>query len=92
MVRYPFYFINNTCPDCGAPNSIVKVNKYDKISKDDIYPLDHFHCTNCGKNFSIEWLSLYKEFDTPVVGDEYSKSEMVQNIINYANSKRRKVK
>jgi len=91
MTRYPFYFINDTCPDCGKTKSIVKVNKYGKITKDDLYPLDHFHCINCNKDFSIEWLQENNMYNVPVVSDEYTISEMISNIIDYANKKRRKV-
>ena len=92
MTRYPFYFINETCPDCGKEKSIIMINKYGKVTRDYIYPIDHLHCNNCGKDFPIEWLKIDGSFDIPVASDEYTGSEMINNIINYANSKRRVLK
>ena len=62
MIRYPFYFINNTCPECGKENSIIKINKYGKITRDELYPLDHLHCTNCNKDFDIEWIKRNNKY------------------------------
>ena len=54
--EYPIMFESNECVHCGCKDSLVMIDKYDRIADMEVHPLDHMKCTNCGRIFSIKWV------------------------------------
>ena len=55
QVIYPINYVDGTCPNCGR-KSIQYLNKYDKKSNPDIYPVDRMYCNRCNTEFLIRWI------------------------------------
>ena len=72
----------NKCLHCGTEGSLQKVDIFGKESKQEIYPLDHIHCSACGYDYSIEWKPQEDGSFIPVPTNTSIKQEIV-NTLNY---------
>ena len=62
--------------------TLEKVDIFGRTSKQDIYPLDHIKCRNCGCEYSIKWKKVDSGELVPVPTNTSIKQEIV-NTMNY---------
>ena len=81
--RFPISLVGvNKCLHCGAEGTLEKVDIFGRTSKQDIYPLDHIKCNNCGCDYSIKWKKVDSGELVPVPTNTSIKQEIV-NTMNY---------
>jgi len=89
-MKYPFSFIDGTCPHCGAEKNIVFVDKYGKLTNDPIYTANGMICKKCRSEFRIHWENINGKMVPLCCSDEY-KDDLVSSMIRYAMENRRKL-
>jgi hypothetical protein len=58
-VQFPIYFdyeMNNTCTHCGATGTVRMVDKFGRVTKEEVHPFDHLQCAKCGQKYTIRWV------------------------------------
>lgn len=70
----------NQCLHCGATDSLEKVNIFGKVTKQEIYPLDHIKCNKCGYDYSIQWEDNGKGELIPVPVSPSLKQEAINTM------------
>ena len=89
-VIYPFSFDNGICPHCGS-NSIKYLDKYDKITIPDIYPVDKMICNNCNKEFLINW-NKHDDEDYTASPNSYNLIEVFEeDIVKFSKDNKRDI-
>ncbi len=65
--NYPIYYFGNKCVACDKENTLVKINKFGRTEKsNDLYPIYKIRCTNCGREFFIQWSGDDNKLDHPI--------------------------
>lgn len=54
----PISFKDGTCGLCGARRSIHMIDKFNRETKNMIYPVYKMRCNKCGEVFLIDWKNL----------------------------------
>ena len=82
--RFPIKLLReNKCLHCGAEGALERVDIFGRVSKSDIYPLDHIRCRDCGYDYSIEWKDLDHDGTLHPVAVNPSIKQEFLNTLNY---------
>lgn len=84
----PFAFYNyKKCPICGK-EQVETIDKFGRVMDIPIYPILKLKCKNCKREFFPKWIQDGDDL-VLIAGDEESKIEFEEEIINYSLSNRR---
>lgn len=54
--KYPIFYIDRSCVNCGAKNSVIPINKFGYPAKNnELYPMNIMKCKECGREYYIRW-------------------------------------
>lgn len=87
--RQPFYFEDyKICIHCASHN-VKLIDKFDRVTRNSIYPLSKLRCADCGTEYYIKWIENEAGDLIPVCCDDHDIDIVVNNIIEISNSQRR---
>ena len=87
----PFSFSDyRQCVKCGK-KSVEMFDKFNRPTHIKIYPVTKMICSNCGAVYNIKWVDDINGSKIPICTDNEAIIKFEQSIMEYAESKRRKL-
>lgn len=91
MPKYPFTFEDyRICIHCGSHN-VEAIDKFDKPTKNFIYPLSKMKCPDCNTEYYIKWITNREGNLVPTCCGESDVEEISKSIIDFSQQSRRKL-